>query len=303
MDISIVIVNWNVRDFLERCLDSIFRNVGELSFEVIVVDNCSRDGSVMMVEERFPSVRIIRNANNAGFCRGNNQGIAISKGDYLLLLNPDTEIEERALEALIDFASEHRDVGVVGPMLLYPKNYSMPNGSRFPTFWSEFLAKSGLADLLVGLLHMRNWYNLRYFGRQSFAGPAYVDFVSGACMLIRREVINQIGGLDERFFMFYDEVDFCLRARRAGWRVYYFPAARVFHNWHGVGRSVSQSQDAAKQRFFLSQYAYFEKHHGVLAALVLRALGILSLSRARYLLDAPRYILSASLAIVRSLRR
>jgi hypothetical protein len=272
MDLSIIIVNWNVRDFLKQCLDSIYRNVTGLSFEVILVDNASSDSSVEMVRERFPHVRIIANTKNAGFCRGNNQGIAASKGEYLVLLNPDTEVEEGALQTLINFAQEHPDVGIVGPMLLYPGGVLMPNGTLFPTLRLALLGATGL--IYVRCLSS----DLECYGREDFAGVAEVDVVSGACMLVRRRIFEQIGGLDEQLFMFYEEPDFCLRARKAGWHVFYVPQARVFHHWDGVGQSVKQDQIAAIRRQLRSEYLYFRKHHGLSVAVLLRAVGVWALA-------------------------
>lgn len=262
MDLSIVIVNWNVRDLLERCLASLRENVRDLTFEVVVVDNASRDGSVEMVRERFPEVRVIANADNAGFCRGNNQGIEVTTGDYVCLLNPDTEVHPGAMERLVRYLHDHPDAGLVGPMLLTPAGDPTPTGSRFPTFRRELMLSIGWH------LPSRQAFDRETHGREDFTVEAEVDVVCGACLMTRRRVLEQIGGLDESLFMFFDEVDFSLRAHRAGWRAAYVPDARVLHVWMG---SVKQARRASVRRLYRARYVFFRKHHGLPAASALWA--------------------------------
>lgn len=263
MDLSIIIVSWNVCGHLEKCIESIYANVRGLSFEVIVVDNASRDDSVAMVESRFPEVKLIKNERNAGFCRGNNQGLEVYQGEFAVLLNPDTEVYDGAMDSMVAFLREHPDVGAVGPMLLSPEGLSMPNGTKFPTLRRELLGVTGLHEF------RKAEYQLEGYGRDDFSKLAEVDVVCGACLLTRRALIDQIGGLDEALFMYFEEVDFCLRARKAGWRVFYVPEARVYHHWM---QSVKQDYIGATRRLFRSQYLYFRKHHGLGPALLLRIL-------------------------------
>ncbi|MCC6728938.1 MAG: glycosyltransferase family 2 protein [Chthonomonadales bacterium] len=265
MDLSVIIVNWNVRDLLRNCLRSLHETLDGVRYEVIVVDNASRDDSAAMVRAEFPGARLVENRQNAGFCRGNNQGIALARGRYVVLLNPDTEVREGALQRLMAFLDEHRDVGVVGPMLLTPTGEPAPTGSCFP----------GVLREAVGVLGLHNLYRARYdlqsYGRTDFTGMADVDVICGACLMTRSEVLDRIGGLDEDLFMFFDEVDFCRRARKAGWRAVYVPEARVLHVWMG---SVRQDALGAMRRFYRAQFVYFRKHHGLAAALLLRVLGL-----------------------------
>lgn len=261
MDLSIIIVSWNTRDCLDKCLESIHANTLNLAYEVIVVDNASRDATGQMVREKHPDVILIENDTNAGFCRGNNQGLEIYKGELVVLLNPDTEVYEGALETLTGFLRERPDVGVVGPMLLSPEGLCMPNGTLFPTLRRELLGVTGLHQF------RKKEYDLEGYGRSDFTQLAEVDVVCGACMMTRRTVVDQIGGLDEQLFMYFEEVDFCLRAGKVGWRVFYVPDARVFHHWM---QSVKQDYIGATRRLFRSQYLYFRKHHGLPAALILR---------------------------------
>ena len=264
MDLSIVIVNWNVRELLDRCLESIYKSGSALSVEVIVVDNASRDDSAAMVREKHPRAILIANQENEGFCRGNNQGIEISRGDYVALLNPDTEVCQGAMETMIDFLRSNITFGVVGPTLVNPGDAVEPNGTRFPTLLHE----------LGRMMRLERLLNIEYdFTGYDEAGAAKVwnvDVVCGACMLVRREVLEEIGGLDEQLFMFYEETDFCLRARRMGWRTAYLPAARIYHHWMG---SVRQDEIKSTRRFFRSRYIYFRKHHGWPASTIVRILG------------------------------
>ncbi|MGC8667236.1 MAG: glycosyltransferase family 2 protein [Chthonomonadales bacterium] len=263
MDLSVIIVNWNVKDFLDRCLASLYQNVCGLAFEIIVVDNASRDGSVELVRSKYPQVRLIANEGNEGFCRANNQGLAVASGEFVVLLNPDTEVYPGAMEALVAFLRDHPDVGVVGPMLLSPGGLHMPNGTRFPTLRRELIGVLGLQKV------NQRAYDLEGYGREDFTTVAEVDVVCGACLMTRRSVFEQIGGLDESLFMYFEEVDFCRRAKMAGWKVYYVPDARVYHHWM---QSVKQDNIAATRRLFRSQFLYFRKHHGAAAAWLLRVL-------------------------------
>lgn len=268
VDLSIIIVNWNVCDFLDRCLDSIAENVTGISYETIVVDNASRDGSVSMVRDKHPGVRLIANTENAGFCRANNQGIEIARGRYVVLLNPDTEVYAGSMETLVEFLEAHNNVGIAGPMLLAPEGITAPNGTRFTTLLRELLGTTGL----IGFF--KDYHHRSAYGRDDFSASMQVDVVCGACLMTRRDVIDQIGGLDERIFMFYDEPDFCRRAKQAGWSTWYVAEAKVFHHWM---QSVKQDNLNATRRYFRAQYFYFRKHHGLIPALTIRAVSSVAL--------------------------
>jgi N-acetylglucosaminyl-diphospho-decaprenol L-rhamnosyltransferase len=226
---------------------------------VLVVDNGSSDGSVDLVRDRFPGVLLIANASNRGFSAANNQGVEQARGRYLLLLNSDAEVEPAALRALVAYADEHPPAGVIGPKLLNPDGTLQPSGGRFPTPMST-------AASLLGLNRLTG--RPRYGTRRDYDLPAEVDEVSGAAMLIRREVIDRIGGLDEGFAWGYEDIDFCLRARRAGWRVHYVPSARVIHQWGG---SMRQAPALTIVKAIAGRRRYFEKHYGRLSAGVVMA--------------------------------
>jgi GT2 family glycosyltransferase len=281
VDLSIVIVTWNTRDLLAACLEALPAAVGERSFETWVVDNASGDGTVEMVREQFPSVRVIANAENRGWAGGNNQALRECAGRYMLLLNPDTAPRSGSLATLARFLDEHPDVGACGPKLLFGDGSVQGNGRRFPTFWKEFLDVTGLRHLALGAY-------IRHFGwgREEFDSLAEVDEVSGSCLLARCEAVEQVGLLDEQFFMYYDEVDWCYRMKAAGWRIVYVPEAQVVHH---VAASVKQIGFEAYRRLFESQYRYFRKH-----ASPATCLGVLLVGRTGLATHRLRFLASAA---------
>ncbi len=261
--LSVIIVSWNVRELLARALASLYTAWGDAGgLEVIVVDNASTDGSPAMVRRRFPGVRLIANRENRGFTGGNNQGIRAARGDFLFLLNPDTEVLDNALHRLIAFAQAHPDVGVVGPQLLNPDGSVQSSRRRFPTLPVLFLESTWLQPLAPSSLLRRYYVQDR---------PDHltqdVDWVTGAAMFVRREVVEQVGGLDEGFFMYSEELDWCRRIRRAGWRVVYYPEARIIHY---EGKSSEQVIPARHIYFQSSKVRYARKYHGRAVAELLR---------------------------------
>ena len=261
-DLSIVIVNWNVRDLLHRCLRSILVNSPTCTLEIIVVDNGSSDDSVKMVRAEFPNVHLIANAENRGFPAANNQGLAIAQGRYVLLLNPDTEIVGGALATLVAFADVHPDVGIVGPQLLYPDGSVQSSRRRFPTLATGFLESTWLERYAPR--HLLERYE---FLDQPNDVTQDVDWLYGAALLARREAVEQVGPLDEGFFMYSEEMDWCHRFRDAGWRVVYLPAAQIVHH---EGKSSEQVIAARHIHFQTSKVRYFRKYHGRLAGETLR---------------------------------
>ncbi len=279
VDLSVVIVSWNVRNLLERCLGSIQRATGQpacesssaaahspdapsVAIELIVVDNASRDGTVEMVRDHFPHVHLIPNDDNQGFSVANNQGMQVAEGRYVLLLNPDTEVVGDALEALVEYADAHRDVAMTVPQLLNADGTVQCSRRRFPTLltalfestWLEPCAPPRLLD--------------RYYVRDQPDGLIQdVEWVTGAAMLVRREAIADVGPLDEDFFMYSEELDWCKRLQEEGWRVVYLPTAQVIHH---AGKSSEQVVAARHLHFQTSKVRYFRKHHGSLTAEALR---------------------------------
>jgi GT2 family glycosyltransferase len=259
--LSVLIVNWNVRDLLRDCLRSIERGRGDLAVEVIVVDSASADGSAAMVAAEFPWVTLLPRTDNVGFPRGNNIALAQARGDFLLLLNPDTVVLDDALPVLVAFLQDHPDVGAVGPQLLNPDGSVQSSRRRFPTPATGFLESTWLEGLAPGVL--RRYYALDLPDDQT----ADVDWLVGACLMVRRAVYERIGGLDEAYFMYSEELDWCRRIKAAGWRVVYHPAARIVHH---VGKSSEQAVTARHINFQRAKLRYFRKYHGRAAAAGLR---------------------------------
>lgn len=242
--LSVVIVSYNTRNLLAACLASFHAD------EIIVVDNASTDASADMVREKFPHVRVIQNADNAGFARANNQAIRISHGEYILLLNSDTVVQPSALNRLIEFMDTHSQAGIVGLQLLNPDGTLQPSGRNFPT----------LVSALVELIPMPERWRGRFRGgaHRDDAQSAQVDEVSGAALCVRRSVFDQIGLLDEDFFFLGEDIDLCWRCQKAGWHVVYLPDARIVHYWGGsrVKRDAWRMSLLAQRGY----YRLFKKH-------------------------------------------
>jgi hypothetical protein len=300
--VSVLIVSWNVRDYLLRCLASLAAGAGALSYEVIVVDNASQDGTVAAVRAQFPTVQVIANSTNRGFTAANNQALAIARGEFLFLLNPDTEVQPGAIAELQRFLVAHPDVGIVGPRLLYPDGSLQSSRRRFPTLATLFTESTVVQEYLPGLAVFRR-YTL---ADRSPAQPQLVDWVVGAAMLVRRQVYEQIGGLDEGFFMYAEEIDWCRRAQAAGWNVAYDPAAVVIHH---EARSSEQVVAARLITFFRSRVRYTRKYYGARWAAVLRWWLLITLAwqwlreAGKWLVGHKRPLRAARMAVFRQVLR
>ncbi len=261
IDLSIVILNWNVRDLLERCLASL-RSMRYV-LEIIVVDNASQDGSVAMLEAKYPRVEVIANAVNRGFTGGNNQGIEASHGRYVMVLNPDTEMLGDALDQLVTYLDGHPDVGAIGPQLLNPDRSIQSSRRRFPTLATVFFESTWLQSMAPQRILTR------FYMDDVPASPAHeVDWLSGACTLFRRAVLDSVGLYDaQNFFMYSEELDLCRRVKEAGWKIVYLPEAQVVHH---VGKSTDQAVAARHIYFQTSKVHYVRKWHGAFPASLLR---------------------------------
>jgi len=271
MDLSIIIVNWKVKDLLKKCLQSIFEQTKNISFEVFVVDNASSDGSVEMVREKFPQVDLIASSENLGFAKGNNLAIKKSRGRYILLLNPDTEILDNALEKMVRFMDAHLDCGISGCNLLNPDLSLQPSVRAFPNLASQAFILLKIHHLLP---HTKTIY--KYLVQNfDYEKMQEVDQVMGAFMMIRREVIEKIGMLDEKFWIWFEEVDFCKRAKSASFKILYTPKAKIIHYF---GQSFKQAMGVKKQKDFNRSLSYYFKKHGIkgewLAIQILRPLSL-----------------------------
>ncbi len=254
-ELSICIVTLNTRQFLRDCLDSIAAHPASIPTEIIVVDNYSTDGTQEMLAQEFPDVRLIQNKKNEGFARPANQAMYAAKGDYFLLLNPDTLVHADALDRLITFLDENARAGIVGPKVLN-RDGSLQKACRRGVSrpWAAFSYFSGLSRLFPRSKFFGG-YLLNYLDEDE-THP--VDGVSGSCMLIRREVAENIGYLDELFFAYQEDADFCFQAQRLGWQVYYHPAACITH-FGGQGGSRHQPFRAIYE-WHHSYYLYYRKN-------------------------------------------
>jgi len=251
MKLSIIIVSWNTADLLAQCLASIFAHPPQALFEALVVDNASADDSVAMMRRRFPQVRLLENQQNIGFAGANNQAIRHSRGEYLLLLNPDTEVAPHALQTLVDWLDHHPETGAVGPLTLNPDGSLQTSAYPAPTLAGELWRLLHLDRLRpYGVYQMKSW---------SLDAPRQVDALLGACLLLRRQVIEQIGLLDESYFIYSEEIDLCYRLQAAGWRLYWQPAAQIVH--YG-GQSTQQVAAEMFLRLYQGKLLFFRKHHG-----------------------------------------
>jgi hypothetical protein len=264
--VSVIVLSWNVQALLRACLTSLPLN--DSSVEVIVVDAASADGTPEMVRVEFPQVTLIARHENLGYSRGNNLGLRVARGRYLLVLNPDTQVLEAALSRMCAFVDAHPEVGVLGPQVVGADGRIQSTRRRFPTLATGFFESTWIQSLAPRSMLER------YYARDlSDDAIGDVDWLVGAALMVRREAYQQVGGLDESFFMYSEELDWCRRMKAAGWRVVYFPPARIVHY---EGRSSAQVPAATHIRFNTSKVRYFRKYHGAFAAEALRGFLLLN---------------------------
>jgi len=255
-ELSICIVTLNAQQYLRNCLESIKKHAGSLNYEIIVVDNASTDNTLEMLKEEYPEITIIINKQNLGFTKPNNQAINTSKSEkYILLLNPDTIVYESSLQNLLDFAEKHPRAGIIGPKVLnadgtFQKHCKRGEGRPWETF-AYFL---GLSQIFPKVKFFSGYLQTHLDENLTHEVPA----VSGCCMLIRRAMLDAIGGLDEDLFAYQEDTEYCVRARKAGWKVYYTPAAHITH-FGGKGGSRAQPYKAI-YKWHYSYYIYYNKH-------------------------------------------
>jgi len=284
MDLSIIIVSWNVRDLLAACLRSIqARPARALAVEVIVVDSASNDDTPQMVRDQFPDVVLMAQSENIGFTRGNNLGMAVAKGRHLLLLNPDTEVIADALEQMTAHLDAHPQVGIVGPHTLNTDGSTQSTRRRFPTLATALFESTWLQGLAPRSV-LERYYVV---DATDDAEAVEVDWVQGSALMARRAVYQQIGGLDEGYVMYSEEMDWCRRAKDAGWGIAYLGGARITH--HG-GKSSEQVTARRHIHFQQSKLRYFRKYHGALTAQGLRLFLLLNYA-VQLALEAAKYLL------------
>lgn len=266
-DASLIMLSFNTRDLLRKSLSSLQAACQEVDAEIIVVDNASHDGSADMVAEEFPQVHLVRAPQNLGFAGGNNLGREKARGEYLILVNSDAFIEPNVLRRGLERMRVNPDVALSGGLLLGRDQRPEPSARLFPSPLNDLLSLTGLASRYPGS---------RFFGRfdRTWADPqqsAQVDWVPGAFCIIRQAALDEIGFFDERFFLYYEEVDLCRRLRKAGWTIWYWPDLQAVH-WGGESSKTLSDQTLSSHGRQLtlwrmrSALLYYRKHHGFLAA-------------------------------------
>ena len=264
IDVSIVIVSWNVADLLAECLDSVRASslADTVTIEIIVVDSASEDNTVSMLHEQYPQVQVLAQSENVGFTRGNNIGFAEAQGRYIFMLNPDTVIHGDAIGAMVRYLDAHPQVGVVGPHTLNSDGTYQSSRRRFPTRPLAFFESTWLQGIAP-----RPMLDLFYVNDAPQTATLDVDWVQGSALMMRHEIYRQIGGLDTGYVMYFEELDWCKRAKDAGWRVVYLGDVQITH--HG-GKSSEQVQAFKHIHYQQSKLRYYRKYHGAGFANVLQ---------------------------------
>ncbi len=276
MDLSIIILNWNTRDETRDCLNSIVGKSYKHTIQVILADNASEDGSREMVQSEFPTVTLVAHPTNLGFCAGNNRAIPATNGRYVLFLNSDTVVVDDALDRMISFMDDNPDIAILGPKLLNLDGSLQYSCRRFPDLGAGFFRNTPL-----GRLFPKNRFTQDYLMSDwDHASTLDVDWVSGAALMIRRDMLEKTGGFDEEFYMYCEDVDICYRAHQMGSRVTYFPEAVIYHI---IGRSTTKVPARMTYAFHRSMYRFYLKHYRkntsyfvrplIIPGLVLRASG------------------------------
>lgn len=261
-DVSVVIVSWNVANLLRDCLNSIYEHNPDVSLEVIVVDSASGDDTVQMVKTHFPKVILSAQNENVGFTRGNNIGLEMARGRYVFLLNPDTVILGDAIGQMVAYLDAHPQVGIIGPHTLNTDMTHQSTRRRFPTIGTAFFESTWLQQYAP-----RKLLDRYYVCDIPDDATADVDWVQGSALMARREVYEEIGGLDTRYIMFWEELDWCKRAKLAGWGVIYLGTSKIIH--HG-GKSTEQAGARKHIHFQQSKLRYYKKFFGSGFAVLLR---------------------------------
>lgn len=265
IDLSVVIVAWNAKRYLELCLHSLFSALPWRSMEVLVVDNASGDGTAEMVQSQFPQVRFIRSEENLGFSRGNNLAIRRAQGRYIALVNPDVVLLPGCLDALADFLDQNPKVGNVGPRVFNPDMTQQSTCRRFPTLWNNLCSATSLATIFKDSKFFAGEH-MFYFSHDRILP---VDVIVGCFSMIRRETFDEVGLLDDNLFMYGDDVDWCRRCWSAGWQVIFFPGARAIHDRGKTTAPYPVRFAVAQQRSVLY---YWRKHHGFWGMLGIRSI-------------------------------
>jgi GT2 family glycosyltransferase len=283
-DISVIIVSWNAKKYLYKCLSSIYKTAGDLSIEIIVVDNYSTDGSCDMVKHSFPQATLIEMEENLGFAKANNRGIERALGKYIFFINSDVIVLGECFQKLYGFLENNPDIGICGPQILFPNNELQRSVMNEPTLWNTFCAA-----FLLDKLDKKNVFFKSFEPNLSIHNRTHeVDIINGCFWATRKKALQDVIGLDERFFMYGEDIDFCIRFKKAGWKVFYFTETSSVH-FGGA------SSDNAPLKYYLEMHRaniqFWEKHHSPYTTLIYRLLLIIHQS-VRLVIRYPKLLVS-----------
>ena len=274
--VTVVIVSYNTEDILRHCLQALFTHSAGIEMEVFVVDNNSADGSCGMVQKEFPAVRLISNSKNVGFAAANNQAFRLASGRYIILLNPDAYLQPLSIRKGIDFMDDTVQCGLCGGKIISPEGRLEPSARRFPSALSKLLTLSSIS----GKFSNSPILNRHEFGGFAHDHPMEVDWVPGTFTIVRKEMLDSIGFFDERFYLYYEDTDLCLRAKKAGWKVYFIPFAEVMHIGGASSKTRKEKTFDNKAAQILSfrmrsEWLYYRKNKGLFALLICAGIELL----------------------------
>ena len=255
VDLSIIIVNYHHSHMLDNCLESVYRTIEKIQFEVILVDNSSKDDGLESILKRYTKIQFINNSKNVGFARANNQGAKIASGDFLLFINPDTIMIEDAVEAMLGYIRSDSSIGILGPKVLNPDQTTQFSCRKFPTVWSGLFNRYSLMTRLFPNNRYSKDYLMLDYDHNSICS---VDWVSGCCMMMSESTLKKTGGFDENYFLFIEDVDLCRVIKEQGLRVVYFPNAKIFHK-------ISSSNARATPQMIIKRHQgmiYYNQKYG-----------------------------------------
>jgi GT2 family glycosyltransferase len=255
-----IIVTWNNSGTIMKCLQSIKECAPAYLSSVLLIDNHSTDGSIPDVETSYPEILVIKNSVNLGFAKAVNQGLMNSSSRYCLILNPDTIVNPDTLQGLTEFMEKTPEVGLAGPQVISPDNIQELSFGCFPNVWNEYIQRKRYYQLERKEPTIIDWMY------HQIKESKEVDWVSGVCMIIRREAVEKAGYLDENYFMYYEDIDYCHTLKDAGWKIYYYPQAII---QHARGTSMKQNQDEVMKEYRKSQKYYYQKYCGTLSQIML----------------------------------
>ncbi len=269
MNISVIIINYNTRDLLLECIRSVTSQKRMFKMEVIVVDNGSTDGSQHSVRVMFPEVQVIQNNTNLGFSKANNIGILKSSGRYVCLVNSDVRVIDNCLQRLMTYMDNNLSIGLIGPKILNPDMTLQVSCKKFPSHWNNFTSALGLNIIFTNSPFFSD-EDMRYFKHDKIQ---LVDWLAGCVLFVRRTAINDVGLLDDRFFIYLEEVDWCKRFKQHGWNVLFYPGAVAIHH-HGASTSKDPTRFALEhQKAFLK---YWKKHNGLFSVMLIHIILLLN---------------------------